>query len=40
MVVISGSYALHFIFIILCIVNLIQFRGTNKVPVVVVVGGC
>jgi len=39
MVVISGSQALHFILIIPCIVNLIQFRGANKVPVAVV-GGC
>jgi len=35
----SGSQPLHFILIIPCIVNLIQFRGANKVPVAVV-GGC
>ena len=36
MVVILGSHALHFSFIILCIVNIICFRGANKVVVVVV----
>jgi len=38
-ILISGSQKLHFISIIPCIVNSIQFRGANKVPAAVV-GGC